>query len=128
MKENVRMKTKGLRAAIAALTIGALAIGAVPAQAGKAVKTKVKIAKLTADGGSGTVKSRNKKCVKGRKVTLKFVGEYGDVVVGKDKTDKAGAWAIDKALTRNGIYFATVKEKQAGKTTCAGGSSKDKRY
>lgn len=122
------MKTKGLRTAIAALAIGALAIGAVPAQAGKAVKTKVKIASLTADGGSGTVKSKNKKCVKGRRVTLKFVGEYGDVVVGKDKTNSAGAWAVDKPLTRHGIYFATVKEKKAGKTTCAGRSSKDKRY
>jgi hypothetical protein len=122
------MKTRRPRAAIAALAIAALAIGAAPAQAGKPVKTKVKIARLTADGGSGKVKSPNKKCRKGRKVTLKFVGEYGDVVVGKDKTDSAGAWAVDKPLTRRGIYFATVKEKQAGKTTCAGGSSKDKRY
>jgi hypothetical protein len=122
------MKTRGLRTAIAALVIGALALGAVPAQADKAVKTKVKIARLTADGGSGKVKSKVKKCVKGRRVTLKFVGEYGDVVVGKDKTNSAGAWAVDKPLTRHGIYFATVKEKQAGKTTCAGGSSKDKRY
>jgi hypothetical protein len=122
------MKTRGLRTAIAALVIGALALGAVPAQADNAVKTKVKIAKLTADGGSGKVKSKAKKCVKGRSVTLKFVGEYGDVVVGKDKTNSAGAWAVDKPLTRHGIYFATVKEKRAGKTTCAGGSSKDKRY
>jgi len=122
------MKTRRLRIAIAALAIGALAIAAVPANADQAVKTKVKITSLTADGGSGVVKSKNAKCRKGRSVSLKFVGEYGDVTVGKDKTDSHGAWAVNKTLTRHGIYFATVKQKKVGKTTCAGGSSKDKHF
>jgi hypothetical protein len=122
------MKTRRLRTAVAALAIGALGIAALPAQAAPAVKTKVKITSLSAAGGSGTVKSRNKKCVKGRSVSLKFVGEYGDVVIGKDKTDSSGAWAVNKSLTRHGIYYATVKKKKVGKTTCAGGSSKDKRF
>ena len=121
------MKTR-LRIVIAALAIGALAIAAVPAQAGPPVKTQVKIASLGADGGSGKVKSRNKKCLKRRTVSLKFVGEYGDVIVGKDRTNRHGAWAVHKSLTRHGIYYATVKNKSVGKTKCARGSSKDRRF
>ena len=122
------MKSRRLRTTIAALGVGGLVLAAGPAQAASPVKTKVKIASLSADGGSGNVKAKKRKCVKGRSVSLKFVGEYGDVTIGKDKTDSQGAWSVNKSLRNHGIYFATVKAKTAGKTECAGGSSKDKRY
>jgi hypothetical protein len=122
------MKSRRFRATLAALGVGALVLAAGPAQAASPVKTKLKINLLSADGGSGTVKAKKKKCVKGRSVSLKFVGEYGDVTIGRDKTNSHGAWSVSKALKDHGIYFATVKAKTAGKTECAGGSSKDKRY
>jgi hypothetical protein len=121
-------ESRRLRTTIAALAVGALVLAAGPAQAASPVKTKVKIASLSANGGAGTVKSKKAKCRTGRSVSLKFVGEYGDVTIGKDKTDKRGAWSVNKSLKDHGIYFATVKAKSAGKTKCAGGSSKDKRY
>jgi ABC-type glycerol-3-phosphate transport system substrate-binding protein len=122
------MKSRGLTTTIALLCVAALALAAGPAQAASPVKTKVKITSLTAGGGSGKVKSKKAKCRKGRTVTLKFVGEYADVTIGKDKTDSKGSWSINKSLKDHGIYFATVKSKTAGKTECAGGSSNDKRY
>jgi hypothetical protein len=122
------MDKKRFTAAIAVLAIGALPLVAAPAQAGKTVKTKVKIQQLSASGGSGIVKAKKAKCRKRRKVSLKFVGEYGDVTIGKAKTDRSGAWSVNSPLTDHGIYFATVKQKQAGKVTCAGGSSKDKHF
>jgi hypothetical protein len=122
------MKSRRLRATIAALGVGALVLAAGPAQAASPVKTKVKITSLSATGGSGKVSAKKQKCVKGRSVSLKFVGEYGDVTIGKDKTDSHGAWSVDKALKDHGIYFASVKKKTVGKLKCAGGSSKDKRY
>jgi hypothetical protein len=121
------MRNKRLTAAVATLAIAVAAPAAAPAHAGETVKSKVKITKLNAKGGSGKVKSKSKKCRKGRKVALKFVGEYGDVTVGTAKTDKRGAWSVKKKLTERGIYFASVKAKQAGKTTCASASSKDER-
>jgi hypothetical protein len=122
------MKSRRLRTTIAMLCVAALALAAAPAQAASPVKTKVKITSLTDDGGTGTVKSKKAKCRKGRSVSLKFVGEYGDVTIGKDKTDSSGDWSVNRALKDHGIYFATVKAKKAGKTKCAGASSKDKRY
>ena len=92
------------------------------------VKTKVKITSLSAKGGAGKVSSKKSKCRRGRTVTLKFVGEYGDNTIGRDKTDRTGSWSVKKSLRDRGIYFATVKSKTAGKTECAGGSSNDKRY
>jgi hypothetical protein len=121
------MRNKRLTAAVAALAIAVAAPAAAPAQAGESVKSKVKITKLNAKGASGKVKSKSKKCRKGRKVALKFVGEYGDVRIGSTKTDGKGAWSVKKSLPDRGIYFATVKEKTVGKLTCAGASSKDKR-
>jgi hypothetical protein len=121
------MRNKGLTAAVAALAIAVAAPAAAPAQAGESVKSKVKITKLNAKGASGKVKSKSKKCRKGRKVALKFVGEYGDVRIGTAKTNKRGAWSVKKALTDRGIYFASVKTKRVGKTTCESASSKDER-
>jgi hypothetical protein len=121
------MRNKRLTAGVTALAIAVAAPAAAPGQAGDTVKSKVKITKLSASGGSGKVKSKSKKCRRGRKVALKFVGEYGDVTIGTDKTDKHGAWSVKKRLTERGIYFASVKKKQVGKTTCAGASSKDER-
>jgi proline racemase len=120
------MRTNRFAAVIAVLAIGALPLATAAGQAEKTAKTKIKITQLSASGGAGTVKSK-KKCRKGRKVALKFVGEYGDVTIGTTKTDKAGAWSVDKSLTDRGIYFATVKKKTVGKLTCAAASSKDKR-
>jgi hypothetical protein len=122
------MKSRTLRTMMAVLCVSALALAAGPAQAASPVKTKVKITSLSASGGSGTVKSKKAKCRKGRTVSLKFVGEYGDVTIGKDKTDSSGAWSVNKSLKDHGIYFATVKAKKAGKTKCAGASSKDKHF
>jgi hypothetical protein len=121
------MRRNRFAAVIAVLAIGALPLATAGAQDAKTVKSKIKITKLTATGGAGTVKSKEKKCRNGRKVTLKFVGEYGDVRIGTTKTDSKGAWSVDKSLTDRGIYFATVKKKTVGKLTCAGASSKDKR-
>jgi hypothetical protein len=121
------MRNMRLTAAVAALAIVVAAPAAAPAKPDTTVPSKVKITKLSAKGGSGKVKSKSKKCRKGRKVALKFVGEYGDVRIGTTKTDKTGAWSVKKALTARGIYYATVKTKQVGKTTCESASSKDER-
>jgi hypothetical protein len=121
------MRNQRLTAAVAALAIAVAAPAAAPAKPGETVPSKVKITKLSANGAKGKVKSKSKKCRKGRKVALKFVGEYGDVRVGNTKTDRTGAWSVKKALTERGIYYATVKTKQVGKTTCESASSKDER-
>ena len=122
------MRNRRLTAAIAVLAIAVVAPAAAPAQAGKTAKSTVKLTQLSSSGASGTVKSKQRKCRKGRKVALKFVGEYGDVTIGTDKTDKRGAWSVNKTLTDHGIYFATVKAKRVGKLTCKSASSKDKRF
>jgi hypothetical protein len=116
-----------LRTAIVALAICSLTLAAAPAVAGKTATTKLKLTSLSADGGSGVVKSKKQKCRKGRKVTLKFVGEYGDVRIGSAKSESDGAWAVNKSLSERGIYYASVKKKKVGKLTCAAATSRDKR-
>jgi hypothetical protein len=121
------MHIRRLRTAIAALAICSLTLAAAPAVAGKTAKTKLKLTSLSADGGSGVVKSKKQKCRKGRKVTLKFVGEYTDVRIGSTKSKSDGAWAVNKSLSDSGIYYASVKKKKVGNLTCAAATSRDKR-
>ncbi len=109
--------------AFAALVAASAMIAAPAATGADTVKTKLKITELTAKGAGGTVSSKESKCEKKRKVTVKFVGEYGDVTIGSTKTGSDGSWKLKKKISDRGIFYATAKKKG----DCAAATSKDKR-
>ena len=115
----MRNKTTAFAALIAASAL----IAAPAATGADTVKTKLKITELSATGAGGTVSSKESKCEKGRKVTVKFVGEYGDVTLGSTKSDSKGSWELEKKITDRGIFYATAKKKG----DCAAATSKDAR-
>jgi hypothetical protein len=95
------------------------------------VKSKLTIEKLRATGASGEVNSKANKCEKRRRVTLKYVGEYGPVTIGRDTTDRKGNWKVDKRLDERGLYYARVAKKattiDGEDVTCKADASPDKR-
>jgi len=121
------MKSTRLKAAVAALSIAVVAMGATPATAGKSVNSKVKITKLSAKGAGGVVKSKKSKCVKRRTVLLKFVDDYSVTTIGKDKTNRRGVWTVKKPLN-HGIYFAKAKKKKVDNLRCRAATSNDKTF
>ena len=119
-------KTRGTRkrsVALAALAATALVAGSPAANGADSIKAKLKITKLSATGAKGTLSSSEPKCEKGRKVGLRFVGEYGDVKIGSAKTNADGVWKIKKQITDRGLFYATTPKKGE----CAKATSKDKR-
>jgi len=124
MKMNHNGGTTRRRGLLVAALVATAFAGTAPAAGGAdSIKAKLKITKLSASGASGTLSSKKAKCEKRRKVTLRFVGEYGDVKIGNDKTNSKGFWKIKKTITDRGIFYATTPKK--GK--CAKATSKDKR-
>ncbi|HEX2128313.1 MAG TPA: hypothetical protein VHF58_03745 [Solirubrobacterales bacterium] len=121
------MRKKGTRIALTLAAIASLAL-VVPASAGPGVKSTLKIKQINATGASGTLKSKEAKCQKRRKVALKFSGEYTPVKVGTDKTNKKGRWSIDVRLDDEGFYFATTAPAKRGKVKCRGAESKSVRF
>lgn len=116
------MRKKGIRIAMALAVTASLAL-VVPASAGPAVKSKLRITQLDASGATGKLVSKESKCEKRRKVALKFSGEYTPVRVGTDKTNRKGRWSINVQLDE-GFYFATTAPVKRGDTKCSGAKSK----
>jgi hypothetical protein len=91
---------------VAVLVTGLGVVGTVGAGGTSKVKTKMAKLEIGPDGASGQVKAKNSACVKKRTVKLKGPEpfdpnarrrglEAGAVLIGKDKTDRKGRWAID---------------------------------
>lgn len=120
------MKKKGMRIATALAVVASLAL-VVPASAGQAVKSTLKIKEIGATGAKGTLVSKQSKCEKRRKVALRFQGEYTPVRIGADKTNKKGRWKVSATLER-GFYYATVAPVKRGDVKCAGAESKSVRF
>ncbi len=120
--------TKRTRGALAIVMVFALAVGAVGiADAGKnkRVKTKLVNTKIVPDGASGKVKSKQKACVKGRKVVVKgpepfapnagAAGSATMVKIGTDKTNRKGLWSVPAPTGGSlnaGQYKIQVKERK----------------
>ena len=121
------MTKKGTRTALILAAIASLAL-VVPASAGPAVKSTLKIKQLDATGASGTLGSKEAKCEKRRKVALMFSGEYTPVRVGKDKTNRKGRWDINVQLDDEGFYYAKTKGVKRGAVKCAKAESKSVRF
>ena len=76
-------KIKRTRGALAMVAVFALALGAVgiaDAGKGKRVKTKLVNTEIGPDGASGKVKSKQKACMKGRKVIVKGPANVPDPI------------------------------------------------
>jgi hypothetical protein len=121
------MRKKGMRISAALAVVASLAL-VVPASAGKAVKSTLKIQEITATGAKGKIVSKKAKCERRRKVALKFSGEYSAVRVGTDKTNRRGRWKISVPVDDAGFYFATTGPAKRGSTKCAGAESKSVRF
>ena len=121
------MRYKGIRISIALALVATLAL-VVPASAGPAVKSTLKIKSISASGASGKLVSKEPKCEKRRKVALKFSGEYTPVRVGTDKTDKKGRWSVNVPLEDAGFYYATTGPVKRGDVKCRGAESKSVRF
>jgi hypothetical protein len=118
---------KGMRIVVALAATATLGL-AVPATAGQAVKSKLTLKQVTANGAKGTLSSKESKCEKRRKIELQWQGEYTPVRVAKTKTDAKGRWKIDKSITRRGYFYAVALGVERGKTTCARAESKSLRF
>ena len=119
----IRTRIRPLAVVLAA---AALMLAAVPAQAGKNIKSKVTLEKLTENGASGKVISKKPKCERRRTVILIFEDDYpGATRLGKTKTNRGGKWAIEATLDQNvGLYYAKLKKKElASGKVCKGDES-----
>ena len=113
--------------AISALGLGAVGV----AEAGKVKRVKTKLAKtkIGPDGASGKVKSKNKACVKGRKVTLRGPKPFnpgagrgaavagGKVKIGIELTNARGRWTFSPSSDISliaGVYEVSVPGKRVG--------------
>jgi len=113
--------------AVFALALGA--VGIADAGKGKRVKTKLAKTEIGPDGAKGKVKSRNKACVKGRKVTLRGPKPFdpgvgrgaavagGKVRIGIDRTNARCRWNISPPVDgffNAGVYEVSVSGKRVG--------------
>ena len=100
-----RMRSAGIAATVCAV---ALIGGAVPASGDGGAKTQVIIKKLSANGASGIIKSKEAKCEgSGREVQFFTYNGYVSVKVARVHTDSHGKWKVKKNLDP-GKYFAKV--------------------
>jgi len=117
-----RLAALGLGALVLALSVLAPATGA---SGTKKVKTSTGDLFVDADSVNGTISSKRAECESGRKVKLRVASGGG--VIGTDKTDKKGRWAITIQLGV-GSYYAKVekvsKSGKQGKVLCQGAKSK----
>ena len=134
---------KRVRGSLVTSAVFALAIGAVGvADAGnnKRVKTKLVKTEIGPEGASGKVKSKQKACVKGRKVIVKgpapfaptsgAAGSATMVKIGTDKTNRKGRWNVSAPTGGSlnaGKYKSQVKKRKvkSGKRAVASGGSID---
>jgi hypothetical protein len=121
------MRKNGMRTAGALALVASLAL-VVPASAGPAVKTTLRIKQIDATGASGKLGSRTAKCEKRRKVSLLFSGEYTPVRVGSDKTDKKGRWDVNARLDDEGFYYVKTAGVKRGAVKCKKAESKSVRF
>jgi hypothetical protein len=128
------------RGALVMIAVFALALGAVgiaDAGKGKRVKTKLVNTKIGPDGASGKIKSKQKACVKGRKVIVKGpepfapnAGAFGSatmVRIGTDKTNGKGRFSVPAPTGGSlnaGQYKIHVKKRKvkSGKRALASNS------
>jgi hypothetical protein len=117
-------------AAIAALVIGALALVAGVAQAGKAPGVPTTIPKFsgTIDGVQGKLETGGaagfaSKCLK-RKVAIRKIEKSGKRTIALPKTNKNGHFSVDfMAGGTPGRYIAVARQKNKSKVTCLRGKS-----
>jgi hypothetical protein len=125
----MNLRRFGFTAVLVALLALALGVG----NAGAAsFATKVKIDDGGPKGASGHVSSKQKKCLRGRRVTLFVEDEATGKLdkIGTDTTDADGDWAVEEDLFA-GNYVAKVISRiiylHGMSYTCRGGLSLETR-
>ena len=98
-------------ALIAVLSLALVAGGASPATAGKKIKSKVEIKRLSTSGASGTVSSKEASCVPHRKISLFTWNGYSSQKLAITKTNSHGKWKVGRNLNSGIQYFAKVDAK-----------------
>ena len=96
---------------ITVLSVAMIVGGASPATAGKKIKTKVEIKKLSTSSASGTVSSKESSCVPHRKISLFTWNGYSSDKIAITNTDSHGKWKIGHELKTGIQYFAKVDAK-----------------
>jgi hypothetical protein len=108
------IERRGGRWAIALIAMLSLALvvgGASPAVAGKKIKTKVEIKKLSTSGASGKVSSKEDSCIPHRKISLFTWNGYSADKIAITNTDSHGNWKVNRDLKPDTQYFAKVDAK-----------------
>jgi hypothetical protein len=98
-------------ALIAVLALAVFAGGASPATAGKKIKSKVEIRKLSTSGASGTVTSKENSCLPHRKISLFTWDGYSSQKIAITNTNSHGKWKVSRELKTGIQYFAKVDAK-----------------
>jgi hypothetical protein len=98
-------------ALIAVLALAVIAGGASPATAGKKIKSKVEIKKLSTSGASGTVTSKENSCLPHRKISLFTWDGYSSQKIAITNTNSHGKWKVSRELKTGIQYFAKVDAK-----------------
>jgi hypothetical protein len=98
-------------ALIALLSLALVVGGASPASAGKKIKTKVEIKKLSTSGASGTVGSKVSSCIPHRKISLFTWNGYSSQKIAITSTNSNGKWKVNRDLQPDTQYFAKVDAK-----------------
>jgi hypothetical protein len=97
--------------AVAVLALALVVGGASPATAGKKIKTRVEIKKLSTSGASGTVSSKENSCLPHRKISLFTWNGYSAQKIAITNTNSHAKWKINRALKGGIQYFAKVDGK-----------------
>jgi hypothetical protein len=98
-------------ALIAVLALAVIVGGASPATAGKKIKSKVEIKKLSTSGASGTVTSKENSCLPHRKISLFTWDGYSSQKIAITNTNSHGKWKVSRELKTGIQYFAKVDAK-----------------
>jgi hypothetical protein len=98
-------------ALVAVLALAVVAGGASQATAGKKIKSRVEIKKLSTSGASGTVSSKEGSCLPHRKISLFTWDGYSADKIAITNTDSHGKWKVNRDLKPDSQYFAKVDAK-----------------
>lgn len=117
------------RACVTAVALAVVASVAAPVQADKGdkPKTKITIQKLTRSGASGKLSSKDRSCLRHRKVSLFRFDDYVSVKVKTTSSRSNGKWAAKKRNLKDGRYFAKVDSDKRNGVTCLYDVSKSER-
>jgi hypothetical protein len=96
---------------VAVLALAVVAEGAVPAAAGKKIKTRIEIKSLKASGAKGTLSSSSNQCLSHRKVSLFTWDGYRSQKIAITNSDGKGDWRFKRDLEGGTRYFAKVDAK-----------------